>query len=81
MIARGTAEAKTGHQQQAYQDLGYLKLVHGISLHGVLVLPAAGLGPDPDLLAGGEADAGRAMAASAYGLAIAAALIYDLATL
>ncbi|GAB3668755.1 hypothetical protein GCM10027589_35500 [Actinocorallia lasiicapitis] len=40
MIARGVTEARTGDQQRAYHDLGFLKAVHGISLHGVLVLPA-----------------------------------------
>jgi hypothetical protein len=40
MIARGVIEVNTGHQQEAYDAVGFLKLVHGVSLHGVLVLPA-----------------------------------------
>jgi hypothetical protein len=40
MIARGVPLARTGHQEQAYHDVGFLKPVHGVSLHGVLVLPA-----------------------------------------
>ncbi|MEO5876820.1 MAG: hypothetical protein ABIS86_23895 [Streptosporangiaceae bacterium] len=40
MIARGVPLARTGHQEQAYHDVGFLKAVHGVSLHGVLVLPA-----------------------------------------
>jgi hypothetical protein len=81
MIARGTSEAKTGHQQQAYQDLGYLKLVHGISLHGVLVLPTLAWGLT--LTSWPEEKRTRTvkLAASAYGVAIAAALIFDLATM
>ncbi|GAA3210722.1 hypothetical protein [Actinocorallia longicatena] len=40
MIARGVPEARGGEQQRAYHDVGFLKAVHGVSLHGVLVLPA-----------------------------------------
>jgi hypothetical protein len=40
MIARGVVLGNTGHQQLAYQLGGFLKPVHGVSLHGVLVLPA-----------------------------------------
>jgi hypothetical protein len=40
MIARGVTLVNTGHQQQAYQAGGFLKPIHGVSLHGVLVLPA-----------------------------------------
>jgi hypothetical protein len=81
MIARGTAEARGGHQQQAYQDLGFLKLVHGISLHGVLVLPA--LAWALALTPWQEEKRTRVvrLAASAYGLAIAGALVVDLARL
>ncbi|WP_194920312.1 hypothetical protein [Catenulispora rubra] len=81
MIARGTPEAKTGHQQQAYHDLGFLKLVHGISLHGVLVLPT--LAWALTLTSWPEQKRTRTvkLAASAYGIAIAAALVFDLATM
>jgi hypothetical protein len=40
MIARGVTLSNGGHQQLAYHLGGYLKGVHGVSLHGVLVLPA-----------------------------------------
>lgn len=78
MIARGTSEARSGHQQQAYLDLGFLKLVHGISLHGVLVLPT--LAWALSLTSWPEEKRTRTvqLAASAYGLAIAGALVFDL---
>lgn len=40
MIARGVTLVNTGHQELAYQLGGFLKPVHAVSLHGVLVLPA-----------------------------------------
>jgi hypothetical protein len=40
MIARGVVQVNAGHQQLAYQVGGFLKPVHAVSLHGVLVLPA-----------------------------------------
>ena len=40
MIARGVALVKTGHQFEAYHAVGFLKSVHFVSLHGVIVLPA-----------------------------------------
>jgi hypothetical protein len=40
MIARGVVLTNTGHQQLAYQLGGFLKPVHAVSLHGVLILPA-----------------------------------------
>jgi hypothetical protein len=39
MIARGVTLTNTGHQQLAYQLSGFLKPVHAVSLHGILVLP------------------------------------------
>jgi hypothetical protein len=39
MIARGVTLARSGHQDLAYHLGGFLKPVHGVSLHGVLVLP------------------------------------------
>jgi hypothetical protein len=78
MIARGAAEVGAGHQQQAYHDLGFLKPVHGVSLNGVLVLPA--LAWLSSRTAWDEARRTRvvAIAAAGYGLAIAAALAYSL---
>ncbi|MFB9831169.1 hypothetical protein [Actinoallomurus acaciae] len=78
MIARGTAEVGAGHQRQAYHDLGFLKPVHGVSLHGVLVLPALAW-----LSSRTSWDEPRrtrvvAIAAAGYGLATAAALAYSL---
>jgi hypothetical protein len=40
MIGRGVTLVNTGHQQLAYQLGGFLKPVHAVSLHGILVLPA-----------------------------------------
>jgi hypothetical protein len=39
MIARGVVLVRTGHQQTAYSDGGFLKPVHGVTMHGILVLP------------------------------------------
>lgn len=78
MITRGVAEASAGHQQEAYRVTGFLKPVHGVSLHGVLVLPAlAGL---LSLTGWDETRRTRAVTAvsAGYGVAIAAALAYSL---
>jgi hypothetical protein len=40
MIARGVAEAQTGHQQAAYHVAAALKPAHFVTMHAVLVLPA-----------------------------------------
>jgi hypothetical protein len=78
MIARGVILVDGGHQQQAYQALGFLKPVHGVSLHGVLVLPALALFLSVTDL--GEARRTRivAIAVAGYGVAIAMALAYSL---
>jgi hypothetical protein len=78
MIARGVVLVNSGHQQQAYDAVGFLKPVHGVSLHGVLVLPA--LAWLLSFTAGDEARRTRAVAiaAAGYGVAIAAALAYSL---
>jgi hypothetical protein len=78
MIARGVVLVNSGHQQQAYHAVGFLKPVHGVSLHGVLVLPAIAW-----LLSFTDWDEARrtrvaAIAAAGYGVAIAAALAYSL---
>lgn len=39
MIARGVVLVRTGHQQEAYSAGGFLKPVHGVTMHGILVLP------------------------------------------
>jgi hypothetical protein len=39
MIARGVVLVRTGHQQAAYSAGGFLKPVHAVTMHGVLVLP------------------------------------------
>jgi hypothetical protein len=78
MIARGVALGNSGHPELAYQLGGFLKPVHGVSLHGVLVLPAVAWllrrTPWP------EARRVRAvaLAAGAYGAAIAGALALSL---
>jgi hypothetical protein len=78
MIARGVVAVNGGDQQRAYEVVGFLKPVHGVSLHGVLVLPAVAW-----LLTFTRWDESRrtrivALAVAAYGLAIAAALAYSL---
>jgi hypothetical protein len=40
MIAYGTTVMRTGDTQRAYDVAGFLKDFHGVTLHGVLVLPA-----------------------------------------
>ncbi|CAM3625400.1 hypothetical protein [Smaragdicoccus niigatensis] len=39
MIARGVVVSRGGDPQAVYDAIGFLKPVHGVSLHGVLVLP------------------------------------------
>jgi hypothetical protein len=39
MIARGVVLVRTGHQQEAYSAGGFLKPVHAVAMHGILVLP------------------------------------------
>ncbi|MFG2005835.1 hypothetical protein ACGFNU_42470 [Spirillospora sp. NPDC048911] len=78
MIARGVIEANTGSQETAYVVTGFLKLAHGVSLHGVLVLPALAW----FLAFVGWNESRRLsavrLATTGYGLAIAAALVYSL---
>jgi hypothetical protein len=78
MIARGVTLVNTGHQQLAYEVGGFLKPVHGVSLHGVLVLPAVAW-----LVARtGWSETRRtrvvAVAAAFYAVAIAMALVWSL---
>ncbi|MCW2765300.1 MAG: hypothetical protein JWO11_1259 [Nocardioides sp.] len=40
MIAYGTTVMRSGDTQRAYDVAGFLKAFHGVTLHGVLVLPA-----------------------------------------
>lgn len=78
MIARGTVEVNAGQQQRAYHDMGFLKPVHAVGLHGVLALPALAW-----LLSLNSWEETRrtrltAMAATGYGLLILATLAYSL---
>jgi hypothetical protein len=78
MIVRGVLAVNGGHQQRAYEVVGFLKPVHGVSLHGVLVLPALAW-----LLSFTDWDEARrtrvvAVAVAGYGVAVAAALAYAL---
>jgi hypothetical protein len=79
MIARGVAEVNGGRQQQAYEVVGFLKPVHGVGLHGVLVLPA--LAWLLSFTGWDEARRTRAVAlgVAGYAAAIVAALVYSLA--
>jgi len=79
MIARGVVAVDGGDQQRAYEVVGFLKPVHGVSLHGVLVLPALAW-----LLSFTDWDEARrtrvvAVGVAGYGVAITAALVYSLA--
>jgi hypothetical protein len=40
MIARGEVLIRGGNRQEAYDHAGFLKALHGITLHAVFVLPA-----------------------------------------
>jgi hypothetical protein len=40
MIARGAVLVAQGDRADAYASAGYLKLAHGVAMHGVLLLPA-----------------------------------------
>jgi hypothetical protein len=78
MIARGVTVVNTGHQDDAYRTGGFLKPVHGVSLHGLLVLPAlawlldrAGW-PEPRRLRAVR------LAVAAYAAAIVVALVISL---
>jgi hypothetical protein len=80
MIARGTVAMRTGPAERAYQLTGFLKGFHGVTLHGVLVLPALAW-----LLARthlSERSRVRAVVAAVavYGLAASAVLVWNLST-
>lgn len=81
MIARGVPLARSGHQQEAYHDVGFLKPVHFVSLHGVLVLPA--LAWLVGRLDWSEERRVRAVlvGTAAYGVAIVGALVISLASM
>lgn len=72
MIARGVADVASGDQGQAYHDAGFLKPVHGVSLHGVLVLPA--VARLMSFTGWDEARRTRAVALVTAGYAVAAAV-------
>jgi hypothetical protein len=78
MIARGVTLVNTGHQQLAYQLGGFLKPVHAVSLHGVLVLPAVAWLLARSSWPEERRVRGVALTASVYAVAIAAALVLSL---
>ncbi|MBO3736518.1 hypothetical protein [Actinoplanes flavus] len=78
MIARGVVTVNGGDQQRGYEVAGFLKPVHALGLHGVLVLPALAW-----LLSRTGWDETRrtrtvAVAVAVYGAAVAAAAAYSL---
>lgn len=75
MIARGVALVNTGHQELAYKLGGFLLPVHGISLHGIVVLPALAWLLSRTRLSETGRTRGVAIAAGGYGLAILVALV------
>jgi hypothetical protein len=77
MIARGVVLVRTGHQQEAYSAGGFLKPVHGVTMHGILVLPGLAW-----LLTFTDTTEPRrtrviAWTAAAYGAAIFAVIAYS----
>jgi hypothetical protein len=79
MIARGVVLVRTGHQQEAYSAGGFLKPVHGVTMHGVLVLPGLAW-----LLTFTDVPEPRrvrviAWTTAAYAVAIVAVIIYSVA--
>src|SRR6185369_2650795 len=46
MIAKGTTLVNSGHAQQAYATAGFLKPLHFVTLHAILVLPALAVALD-----------------------------------
>jgi hypothetical protein len=78
MIARGVTLVNTGQQQLAYQLGGFLKPLHGVSLLGLLVLPAVAW----LVTRTGWSEAARtravAVAAGGYGVAMVGALVISL---
>jgi hypothetical protein len=79
MIARGVVLVRTGHQQEAYSAGGFLKPVHGVTMHGILVLPGLAW-----LLTFTDVPEPRrvrviAWTTAAYAAAIVAVIIYSVA--
>lgn len=79
MIARGVTLGNEGHPELAYTTAGFLKPLHAVSLHGVLVLPA--LAWLLSRLALGEQRRTRIVGygVAAYAVAIVGALVLSLA--
>lgn len=78
MIARGVTLVRTGHQDLAYQLGGFLKPVHGVSLHGVLVLPVVAWLVGRLDWAESRRTLVVGLAAAGYAVAIAVALAWSL---
>jgi hypothetical protein len=81
MIAVGVALTVAGHQQEAYATGGFLKPLHAVTLHGILVLP--GLAWLAGLVGADEAAELRLVryAVGVYAAAAAGALALSLAGL
>ncbi len=77
MIARGVVLVQTGHQARAYVAGGFLKPVHLVAMHGILVLPGLAwllsLTPRP------ESRRTRVIAwtTACYAVAIAAVIVFS----
>jgi hypothetical protein len=77
MIARGVVLVRTGHQQAAYAAGGFLKPVHAVTMHGILVLPGLAW-----LLSFKNTSESRrirviAWTTTAYAVAIAAVIVFS----
>ena len=78
MIARGVVEVNSGRQEHAYQVVGFLKPVHAVGLHGVLVLPALAWLLSYTRMTEARRTRVVAIGMVGYGIAIAAALAWSL---
>jgi hypothetical protein len=81
MIAVGTVAMNTGPAAHAYRVTGFLKEFHGVTLHGVLVLPALAWWLARRSMPERSRVRVVATAVAAYGVAALAVLVVELATI
>jgi hypothetical protein len=79
MIAYGTTVMRTGDAERAYDVAGFLKAFHGVTLHGILVLPALAWWLQRRDLAERRRLRVVALAVAGYGVAAAGVLVWSLA--
>jgi hypothetical protein len=81
MIAYGTAVMRSGDTQRAYDVAGFLKAFHGVTLHGVLVLPALAWWLGGRVLDESRRTSVVGVAIGGYAVAAAAVLVWSLVQL